>query len=161
MWNFLLTIQKPHLINCGQIWRHATMHTEYFPIDYSPQRQEIKSLVEILPAVRIPIFSIDLIQEPIHHSNIPALVVAPEQEYPVRVLHLQAKQQSNSLHTVVAPVHKIPNHDELVLWDAASLPEHLLHIVELPMYIACYFDGGIYYHDVGLVNQDALDHVAQ
>ena len=52
------------------------MNTEYFPIDDGTQWQKIKCLIKIFPAIRIPIFFVDFIQETVHHCNISTLVVA-------------------------------------------------------------------------------------
>ena len=92
MWDFLLTVQKSHLVDGGQVRRHPTMNTQDASINHGPERQKIECLIEVFPAVGVAIFSVDLVEEAVHHGDIAALVVAPQQVDPVRVFHLQAEQ---------------------------------------------------------------------
>ena len=49
--------------------------------------------------------------EPVDLRDLPGLVVAPQERYPVRPLGLQRQQPRQRLEAVVAPVHKVPQED--------------------------------------------------
>lgn len=67
------------------------MHTKYVAVDDCSQRQVVKSLIEVAPTVGVAVFFVDLIQEPVHHSDVSALVVAPQQVDFVRVFDFHAE----------------------------------------------------------------------
>lgn len=74
------------------------MHTEHIPINDGPKRQEVKSLIEVLPAVGVAVLLVDLIEEAVHHGDVATLVVASQQVDAVWVLDLQAEEEGDCLN---------------------------------------------------------------
>lgn len=68
-------------------------------------------------------------------------MIAPEQEYPFGVLDFQTEQQSHRFHRIISSIDKIANHNEFIFGNASALFEHFLHIIKLPVHIACNLDG--------------------
>ena len=158
---FLLTIQETHLVDGGQIGWQASMHAEQVAIDDGSQWEEVKGLIEILPAIWISVFLVDLIQEAIHHRDVPALVVAPQQVHPLGVLHLQAEQQSDRLHWVIPSVHEISDEDVLVIGNASTLRDQVFDIEELTVDVSGYVNRRVHAHNVRLFCQHSLHQIAK
>jgi len=112
------------------------MDTEHIAIDDGSEGEEIKGLIEVLPAVGVAVLLVDFIEESIHHGDVSALVVAPQQVDTVGVLHLQAEEEGDGLDRVVPSVHEISDEDELVVGHASPLADQVLHVVELPVDVA-------------------------
>lgn len=89
--DFLFAIQKAHLIDGGKVRRESSMDAKDVPIDDGSQRQKIKCLIKVLPAVRVAVFFIDLIEEAVHHGNVSALMVTPQQVDAVGVFDLETE----------------------------------------------------------------------
>ena len=87
------------------------MNTKYLPIHERPQWQIVKRLIEIFPRSRAAVLLNYLIIESIKSSNLPRLVIPPQQQYILGVFHLIAEQQFDSLHRVIPAIHEITNED--------------------------------------------------
>ena len=74
------------------------MDAENISIDNCSQREEIKGLVKVLPAVGVSIFFIDLIKETVHHRHISALVIASEQVDSIRILDFHTEKHCNGFN---------------------------------------------------------------
>lgn len=74
------------------------MHAEYVSIDDGPQRQEVKGLIEVLPAIGVSVFFVDLIEEAVHHGDVPGLVIAAEEVDPVWVFDLETEEEGDGLN---------------------------------------------------------------
>lgn len=74
------------------------MDAEDVAVDDGSEGEEVKGLIEILPAVGVAVLLIDLVEEAIHHGDVPALVVPPQQVDAVGVLHLEAEEEGDRLH---------------------------------------------------------------
>ena len=59
--NLLLPVQESHLVNGWKVRRKASVDAKSVTVDDSSQRQEVKGLIEVLPAVGISILFVDLI----------------------------------------------------------------------------------------------------
>ncbi len=73
------------------------MNTQHSTIDNRSQRQVIKSLVEIFPAIGVAILFVDLIQKSIHHGDVSTLMVSSEQINSIRVFDFETKKERNGL----------------------------------------------------------------
>jgi hypothetical protein len=73
------------------------MYAEDVSIDDGPKGEEVKCLIEILPAIGVAVFFIDLVEKAIHHGDVPAFMVAPQQIDAVGILHLQAEEEGDGL----------------------------------------------------------------
>ena len=87
-------------------------------------------------------------------------MIATQQKYSVRVLHLQTEEESDCLNWIVTSINEVTDHYKLRFRDSATLFEHFFHIKELPMNIPCNFDRGINDHNIGLIYKDTFDHIA-
>ena len=76
--NLLLAIQQAHLVDSRQVRRQSSVHTQDVPVDNGSEGQEVKGLIKIFPAVGVAVLLVDLIEEAIHHGDVPALMVATE-----------------------------------------------------------------------------------
>lgn len=74
------------------------MNAKNFSINDCTKREEIKSLIEIFPAIRIPILFVNFVEETIEHCNVPAFVVSSQQINPVRVFNLETEEEGNRLN---------------------------------------------------------------
>ena len=88
------------------------------------------------PHVDATVLAETLVVKPIGLRNLPALVVASNQRYPVGVADLQRKQQEKSLDRVEAAVYKIA-HEQVARPRALTAnPEKLHQVVKLAMDVA-------------------------
>jgi hypothetical protein len=124
------------------------VHAEHVAVDDGSEGEEVKGLIEIFPAVGVAVLLVDLIEEAVHHGDVPALVVSPQKVDAVGVLHLQAEEERDGLDGVVAAVDEVSYEDELVVGDAAALGDQVLHVVELAVDVACDVHRGVHAHDV-------------
>lgn len=95
--NLLFPVDESHLVDGGQVWRESSMDAEHGAIDNGAEREVVKSLVEVFPAVGVAILFVDFVQEAIHHGDVSALVIAPEQVDSVWVLDFEAEQKCDGL----------------------------------------------------------------
>lgn len=137
------------------------MNTKYLPIHKCPQGQIVKRLIEIFPRSRAAVLLNNLIIESINSGNLPRLMIPPEQQYILRVLHLIAEQQFDSFHRVIPAIHEITNEDVPVLWEFSSDLEELEDIEELPVYVSADCDGCLGLLHVGLLEEQLLHSVAE
>lgn len=79
-------------------------------------------------------------------------MVSSEEVYSVGVFDFEAEEESDGLNRVVASVHEVSNHDELVGRNASPLRKEVLHIVELSVDISSDVDWRVNCDDVGLIS---------
>ena len=161
MWDLLFSIKESHLVDGGEIGRHSSMDAKNGPIHNGSKRYEIKGFIEIFPAVRIAILFVYFIKKAIHHGDIPTLVVSSQQKYSIWVFDLQTEKQSYGLNWIIASVDEVSNHDEFAVGDVATDSKHFLDIIKLAVDITSNFDWSINGDDVGLVDENIFDHVAE
>ena len=137
------------------------MYAEYVAIDDRSERKEVKSLVEVFPAVRISILFVDFIQKSIHHGHISTLVVASQQEYPVWVLNFQTEQKGNGFNRMIPSINKISNHNKLVSRTPSTLLQQIFNIKELSMDISSHINRTIHTHDIRFLGQYRLHCVTK
>jgi hypothetical protein len=137
------------------------MHAQNIAVDDGSEREEVKSLVEVLPAVRITIFFVNLVQKTIHHRDVATLMVAPQKVDAVRMLNLEAEEEGDGLDRVIASVYEISNHYEFVVRHTSTLGKEVFDIIVLSMDITGQVYWRLYANNVGLLREDGLDHVAQ
>jgi hypothetical protein len=61
-------------------------------VDDGSEGEEVEGLVKVLPAVGVAVLLVDLVEESVHHGDVPALVVAPEEVDAVGVFDFEAEQ---------------------------------------------------------------------
>ena len=74
------------------------MNTEDLAINNSANRKVIKHFSAVFPRVRVAIFSVDFIIEPIDCSNLSGFVVSSEEGDSIWVLYLEAKKVLECFH---------------------------------------------------------------
>lgn len=137
------------------------MKTENLVIHHCRQWEVIEDVCEHSPDFRIPILPLTLVVEAIHLSDLPHLVIASQDSYPVRESHFRSDQKRHCLYRKVTSVYVI-SHEQVVCvrWLASDL-EKLLKVMELPMDVSAYSHWRSYLDDVGLVYQDFLSFLAE
>ena len=85
MRNLLCTGHDPDLINGPDFGAEAAVYAEHGTVDDGRQDQKVKHLTARLPDGCVAVFLLALLVEPVHLGDLPRLVVAPNQHYPVGV----------------------------------------------------------------------------
>lgn len=88
-------------------------------------------------------------------------MIAPQDGNPILVSHLQCNQQSDSLHTVMAPIH-IVAHEQIIR--VRHMPPNLkqLHqIMELAVDVSAYYNWCANRHHICFFDQYFLGLIAQ
>ena len=159
--NLHLPVDGPHLVKGLDLRREAPVDAEYLSRDQGSQRQVVECVVEVFPGSGTAVLLDDLIVETVDGCDLPGLVVSPEQDDVLGILHLIAEQQLDGLYRVVAPVDKIPYKNILVGWQFAPHLEELKHVKKLSMDVPADGDGGLGLVDVALLEKKFLHLVAQ
>ena len=96
-----------------QAGRESAVQAEDLVLDDGGQRQVIEEVGEVLPHVRVAVLAQTLVVEAVDLGDLATLVIAPQDRDAVLEAHLQANQQCDRLHTVVASVDVVP-HEQVV-----------------------------------------------
>ena len=88
-------------------------------------------------------------------------MVTSEESDAVGVLQLEAKQELESLHRVVATIHEVTHEDVLGVGDLAALFEKLEQVVELTMDVTANCHGCAHGLHVAFLDKDLLDLLTQ
>lgn len=99
----------PHayLIDAGDIRTQASVHAEHAAIDDSGESEIIKDLTAITPHVGRAVLALALVEETVHLSDLPRLVVAPDERDAVRVPHFEGEEEEKGLDAVEPPIDEI------------------------------------------------------
>jgi hypothetical protein len=65
------SVDGPDLIDCLDLWAQPPVDAHDLPVDYGAQWQVVEHFRAVLPGVRVPVFPVDLVEEPIHLGNLP------------------------------------------------------------------------------------------
>lgn len=133
MWNFLHTVESPHMIQVGDVWRKTAMLAKYFVLHKSSERKVVKKVSEALPYSLAVVFPGTLVVESIDLCNLPAFVVAPQHSYPLTVSNLEAKQQRYTFHGEVAAVYIVPEEEVICVWRKSPNAKELHQVMKLSM----------------------------
>ena len=88
-------------------------------------------------------------------------MVAPEESHAVRPAGFEDHQSGESLQAVVTPVYKVSHEDVVGVRRRTALSKQLLQVVELSMDISADRHRGADWLDVGLLQEEITDQVAQ
>ena len=161
MGDFHLAVDGPHLVEGLDLGREAAVDAEDLSGDQGSQGQVVEGIVEVLPGGGAAVLLDDLVVEAVDSSDLPGLVVAPEQDDVLGVLDLVAEEQLDGLDGVVAPVDEIPDEYVLVGGQLAPHLEELKHVEELPVDVPADCYGGLGLVNVALLEEKLLHLVAE
>lgn len=100
--HLLEPLQRPDVVQSFDAGREPTMQTEELVFNDSGEGEEVEELGEALPDVGVTVFAAALVVETVDLSDLPRLVVAPQNGDPVLVAHFEGNEQGDSLDRVVA-----------------------------------------------------------
>jgi hypothetical protein len=123
--------------------------------------EQVKYLNEELPGVRVAVLFQDFLVKPVILGYLSRLVVAPQQGYFVWVHRLQAEQVLDSLHRIVAAVHKVPDEYIVFVRQLSALIKQFEHVEELSMDISTHVDWRANVLDIALFKKNILGRLAK
>jgi hypothetical protein len=77
------------------------------PVYDRPQTKIVKDVAAVPPHVARPVLPLTLVVESVHLRDLPRLVVAPDERYPVRVPDLKEEEEEKGLDGIEAAVDKV------------------------------------------------------
>ena len=104
------------MVESVDAWREATVKAEYLRFEQGCQGQVVEKVaahVVNFQAGSTKELSLTLVVEAVDLGDLATLVIAPQDRDAVLEAHLQANQQCDRLHTVVASVDVVP-HEQVV-----------------------------------------------
>ena len=104
MWHLLYPIESSDVVQGINTRAQTTMEAEDLILDEGGQRQKVEEVGEVLPDVRIAIFSKALIVEAVNLSDLTGLVVAAEDGDARRVADFESNKEGDGFHAVVTTI---------------------------------------------------------
>ena len=118
------------------------MEAEDLVLDHSGEGQVIEELSKLLPDVGITILAEALVVEPIYLSDLSRLVVSSEDSESVLIADFKGDKQGYGLDRVVSSVDVVTHEQIVGVWRMATNLEELAQVMELPVDVSAYCDGG-------------------
>lgn len=116
------------------------MHTENFLIDESAYRKAVEYVTECLPQLdRITPFA--LVIKSIYAIDSRRLMIAPQYKKVIRILYLIAKEETNDLEGLFAPINIVSQEKVVRLWRKSPVFKEAEEVRVLAVNIAAYFEG--------------------
>ena len=137
------------------------MDAEDLAFNDSTDTKVIENFGAVLPGVDVTILAHGLFVETVNAGDTAGLVVSTEESDAVGVLELQAEEQLEGLHGVVATIDKVAHEDVAGVGDLTALFEKFQQIVELAVDVTADGHGGAHWLHVRLLDQDFLDLFAE
>mmetsp|Transcript_4495 Transcript_4495/g.8644 ORF Transcript_4495/g.8644 Transcript_4495/m.8644 type:complete len:216 (-) Transcript_4495:470-1117(-) len=107
MRNFLLSINRPYLIQRSDIGRKSPMNTQNLRIDNSRQGKGVKALSTVSPYRSIAIFSQTFIVKSINLGDLSTLVIAPEKCDVARIFQFETQEECERFDGIMTTVDEI------------------------------------------------------
>ena len=104
MWYLLYPIESSDVVQGINTRAQTTMEAEDLILDEGGQRQKVEEVGEVLPDVRITIFSKALIVEAVNLSDLTGLVVAAEDGDARRVANFEGDKKGDGFDAVVTTI---------------------------------------------------------
>ena len=115
MWNLLYTIQCSDVIKGIDAGGEASVQAEDLVVDQGGKGEVVKEISEVLPYVRVAIFSETFIVEPIDLCDLAGFVVATEDGDALGVSDFQSYEECDGLNGVVTSIDIIALSDVSIL----------------------------------------------
>ena len=109
MRHFLQSVKAADIVERINGRRQATMETKDLVLDHGREREVVKDVCKVAPDIWAAILAQSLVVKAVDLRNLPALVVAPENENAVLVPHFQTHEQRHGLHGIVASIDIVPH----------------------------------------------------
>ncbi len=161
MRDFHFSINGSHLINCLNLRRKPSMNTHNLILNQSSQRQVVKGFVKILPWSWTSILFHNFVIETVYSSNLPRLMISPEQNDVFGVFELVTEKEFNGLNRVVPTVYKVSDKNVSWAWEFASYFKELQDIIKLPMNVTADNHRGFGLMYIRLLKEQLFDLITE
>jgi len=115
--DFNSSVDGANLIDSFDLRRKSTVNAQHLAINDRSEWQVVEDFCAVLPGIGVSVLPIDFIEEPIHLSDLAALVIAPQKCDLVGILHLETQKILEGLHRVVSSIHEVTDEDVGACWD--------------------------------------------
>lgn len=104
MRHLLNSVKRSNVVECIDTWGKTAVQAEDLVIDQCRQREVVEEIGEVLPHVRISVFSETLVVEAVDLSDLSGLMVSSEDGDARRISNLESNKKSDCLDGVVATI---------------------------------------------------------
>jgi hypothetical protein len=125
MWNFLYTIERSDVVEGIDAWGETPVEAEDLVVDKGGKGEVVEQVCEVLPYVRVAIFSKTFIIEPIDLCDLAGFVVATENGDALRISDFEGNEKRDGLNGVITSINIIAlSHVSLYLFGVPVLVSH-------------------------------------
>jgi hypothetical protein len=82
-------VEETYLIDLCQVWTESTMHAEHAAVHERAKCEVVEHLAAPTPDVRRAVLSYALVVKAVYLSDLPTLMVPPNERYTIRVPNLE------------------------------------------------------------------------
>jgi len=130
------------------------METENGILDDGGERQHVEQIRVVFPHIRVPVLSEALVVKAVDLGDLSRLVVTTQDGDAILETDLEADQQGDRLHRIVASVDVVPHEQIVGVGRSASDFKQLHEIVELAVDVAANRHGTFHGLYVAFLGQD-------
>lgn len=132
------------------------MQAEYLSINEGGERQIVEQVGEILPHIRIPVFSQTFVVESVNLRDLSRLVISTEDGDSFAIANLESDEECYSLNRVVSTIDVVAHEQIVCIGRASAYPKQFHQVVKLTVNIAAYCHRAFDFLNIWFLSQNLL-----